>query len=334
MRRQLWWVAGSCIVAAGAVGPSTGCQTRVHNPWRFAEPPARAAIDDRTPAGEPARTVVAVAEFDNPTVPQLAWAEIGAGMSEALRRALRNDTRFSVRAGAAVDRLVADSTSDGKVVLSGGDPLGVDFVITGKVTDFHHTAQLPKDVARWGFWRRRSEAVVAIEWRVIDVRTRRVIAADHTYGTADANRRMTVEETYAGLDFSAYLFWNSPLGKAGHDAVDRLVKKLRALLPAKMGDPMIVQRKGDRKVTLAGGWSWGLAEGQEYFVAIPEAGQAAPRPVYDADTGRPLKLAVGRVGKDRSKGWLLGKTALDLRGAVLSREPPPPQDLASREPLD
>lgn len=336
MRGQYWRCAGLWTLAAGALGPCAGCQTEVHNPWMFAEPPARTAGNEVARPGEPVRTVLAVTDFSNPEVPQLDWPHVGEGMGEALRRALRRDTKFKVQPGAEVDQVAYVTGANGTVTWTGDAPVGVDFVITGQVTDFHHTAELPKEISRWGFFRRRSEAVVALKWRVIDVRRRRVIAADHTYGTADASRKLSVEETYAGLDFSAYLFWNSPLGKAGHQAVDRVVKQMRKLLPAYVGDPVIVRRHGDRKVQVVGGWSWGLVEGQEYYVGIPEPGEAAPRPVYDPDTGRPLRLRIGRVSKNSSVAWLRGRTPRDvnLNGAVLSREPPPPgDDLANRQPL-
>lgn len=318
MNQRIRIVVRLSVLAAAVLGVCGGCQTQVYNPWAFQEPPARAMDDDAEDAtnGPP---VVAVATFGDPEVPQLNWP-VGVGMSEAVRRALRNETEYKVPRE--------------PVNLSKGIPDHVDFVIAGRVTDFHHTNELPKDISRWGIFRRRSEAVVAIEWKVVDGRTHRAIAMDHTYGTADASRKITVKEMYSGLDFSAYLFWNSPLGKAGHLCVDRMIDKVEELLPTRMGDPVIVRRHGDRKVYVEGGWTWGLTEGQQYYIAVPEEGQAAPRPLYDPDTGRPLMLRIGTVRKDKSDAWLMGKAppTVSLTGATLSREPPPAlEDLVGRQ---
>ncbi len=334
MKRQRPWF----VLAAGCLA-CAGCQTEVYNPWQFAEPPARAS--DEGAMAESGRPVVVVAEFGNPAAPQISWTNVGQGMSEALRRALRNDGHFDVRSAQRHDRVVDEAKGRKGAAPAPAPapsetvPPDSDFVVMGQVTDFHHTAALPKEVRRWGLFGRRSEAVVAIEWRVIDVRSKQVIAADHTYGTCDASRKKSVNEIYAGLDFSAYLFWNSPLGKAGHLAVDKMVKKMRKLLPSYIGDPTIARRTSEREVELTGGWTWGLVEGQEYYVSLPDATGVSGAPVYDSDTHRPLMVRIGSVKKTSCRAWLIGKPpeGVDLRGAILSREPPPPADEAGRKAL-
>jgi hypothetical protein len=208
----------------------------------------------------------------------------------------------------------------------------VDFVVIGKVTDFHHTAALPKDASRWGLILRRHEAVVAIEWKVVDVRARRVIAADHTYGTAKASGKKSIQELYAGIDVSTYLFWNMPLGRAGHEAIDKTMQRMREVVPSRIGgEPRIVQVLGPRKVSVQGGWNSALAEGQEYFIVLPGEGQDGP--LYDADTGRPVVARIGDVRKGTADAWLVGKPPGDvnLSGALLRQQPAtPPDDLARR----
>ncbi|MHC4422852.1 MAG: CsgG/HfaB family protein, partial [Planctomycetota bacterium] len=256
--------AVSLVLLATGVG-GAGC-ARPHNPWVYAEPPAVSVNAYARPVND-RRTVVAVAEFANPDSPQLDWPDVGLEMTKALRRTIYNNGKFEVRIAPEIEQKVSMPgflKSEGPV---SGSPVEVDYVIVGKVTDFHHTAALPKDASRWGLFGRRKEAVVAIEWRIVDVRARRVVAADHSYGTAEASRKKSIDELYAGLNVSAYLFWNTPLGRAAHMAVDNTIERMRELLPSREGgQPTVLQVMGPREVSIKGGWKWGLAEGQELYV--------------------------------------------------------------------
>jgi curli biogenesis system outer membrane secretion channel CsgG len=300
----------------------------------YAEPPA-VSVHAYTRPVESSRTVIAVAEFQNPDAPQLDWADVGIEMTRAMRRSLYNEGDFEVRIAPEVEGVVSQpGFLKGQGSFS--KPVEVDYVLTGKVTDFHHTAALPKEASRWGLIGRRHEAVVALEWKVIDVKARRVVAADHTYGSAKASRKKSVDEMYAGLDVSAYLFWNTPLGRAGHEAVDNTIENMRELLPTHVsGQPTVMQVKGPRKLSIQGGWIWGLAEGQEFYIAEQNEGQT-PRTICDAHTGRPLLVRIGSVKKDVSTAWLLGEApdGTRLQGAILSRQPlTSAEDLADRDAL-
>lgn len=322
-RTPRWFWALLAVAACGGCSPPS-------NPWTFYEPPAvQNGVFARQ--RDPSKPVIAIATFKNPDVPQLSWPDVGLVMTKAMRRAILNDGEFEVRIEPELERVVSNPAF---LLGGGGDvkPDGVDFVMTGHVTDFHHTAPMHKDVRRWSFAWRRSEAVVAIDWKVIDVHARRVIAADHIYGQQDASRK-PVEEIYAGLDATAYLFWNTPLGKAAHRAVDRTLKRMKQLLPQHVGSPVIAKVKGNREVSVTGGWTWGLARGQEYYVCVPQGDVCTP--VYDVDTGNALAVRIDRVSKDTSTAYLHGKPPpdVDLRGAALSTTPPPPaDDLAATAP--
>ena len=147
------------------VAAAGGC-SGVSNPWVFAPPPAVGA-DEVLTSAKPGGTVVRVAIFGDPAVAAVKWrGDVGSGMSDCLRRALLNETDFNVliepaRAGRAAN----GSTSS-----------EADYIVTGKVTDFNHTSLLSRKVARWGLLRRRSEAVVAIEFRVVHAHSGRVVA--------------------------------------------------------------------------------------------------------------------------------------------------------------
>ncbi len=294
MPDRLWPITGLLVlVAIGVSGP--GC-ARPRNPWVYAEPPAVSVNAYARPVRS-GRTVVAVAQFANPDAPQLDWPDVGLEMTRALRRAIYNNGNFEVRIAPEIEQKVSQPGFIGTVSPTGIAPVEVDYVLTGQVTDFHHTPALPKDASRWGLFGRRKEAVVALEWKVVDVRARRVVAADHTFGTAGASRKKSIDELYDGLDVSAYLFWNTPLGRASHQAVDRTIGRMRELLPSEAaGQPTVLQVNASREVSIKGGWKWGLAEGQELYVIGQQKNQP-PRPIYDVDTGRPLKVRIRHVRK-------------------------------------
>ncbi len=302
-----------------------GC-ARPTNPWVYAQPPAVSLTVAARPV-EQGRTVIAVAPFTNPDLPQLDWPGVGAELARAMRRSLYNDTDFEVRIAPEIEQAASNPTFLDKK--SGHRPVEVDFVVIGQVTDFHHTAALPKEASRWGLILRRKEAVVAIEWRVVDVRAHRVVAADHTYGTAKASGKKSIPKLYEGIDVSTYLFWNTPLGRASHEAIDNTIERMRDVLPSFVGaQPTITAVLSPRKVLVQGGWKWGLAEGQEYYIVIPGEGDDSPQPVRDVDTGLALVLKITQVAKGTAEAWLLGKPApgIDLRGVVLLTQPCPPAD--------
>jgi curli biogenesis system outer membrane secretion channel CsgG len=320
------------IAATVVLVAMVGC-ARPSNPWVYAEPPAVSLTAAARPVDH-GRTVIAVATFTNPDLPQLDWPGVGAELSRAMRRSLYNDTDFEVRIAPEIEQAASNPAFLDKT--SGQRPVEVDFVVIGQVTDFHHTAGLPKDVSRWGLIARRKEAVVAIEWRVVDVRAHRVVATDHTYGTAKASGKKSIPKLYEGIDVSTYLFWNTPLGRASHEAIDNTIERMRAILPTFVGTrPTITAVLSARKVLVQGGWDWGLAEGQEYYIVIQVEGDDSPEPVRDVDTGLALVVKITDVNKGTAEAWLLGKPApgVDIRGAVLLRQPGSPSDeLASSGP--
>jgi len=297
-----------------------GC-ARPTNPWVYAEPPAVSLTAAARPVDR-GRTVIAVAPFTNPDLPQLDWPGVGAELARAMRRSLYNDTDFEVRIAPEIEQAASNPAFLDKK--SAHRPVEVDFVVIGQVTDFHHTAALPKEASRWGLIVRRKEAVVAIEWKVVDVRAHRVVAADHNYGTAKASGKKSIPKLYEGIDVSTYLFWNTPLGRASHEAIDNTIERMRAVLPTFVGKrPTITAVLSPRKVLVQGGWKGGLAEGQEYYIVLPTGGDDSSQPVRDVDTGLALVVRITHVNKGTAEAWLLGKPApgVDIRGALLLTQP-------------
>lgn len=298
------------------------------NPWKFNRPPVAAAraSADQAYAIVSERTVVAVGEFESPARSPIDWRDIGSGMSDALARALLNHDNFDVWIDAGISKQVAAVLRRSPTKRTQGlaqvhaDYPEVDFVITGKVTDFHHTSELPGEVSRWGIFKRRKEAIAAINFNVVDLQRQRVVAADHVFGAAGISN-VPAQDLYQDLEFGSYLFWSTPLGKASRKAIERVIDRVVEVLPAHMGEPRILNLVAGRKVSITGGWSWGLVEGRRYYVCTQDDESSALRPILDPDTFQPLQIRINRVNKDSSTAWLLGKKPPDedLRGAQLLR---------------
>lgn len=330
-------------LVAAVAGCSNGSWS-LSNPWKFDRPPVTTAArstSDHAYALVSERTIVAVGQFQSPARSPVAWRDIGPGMSDALASALLNHNNFDVWIDAGISRQVAEILRRSPTQRAKGfaqvqsDYPEVHFVITGKVTDFHHTSELPREVSRWGIFKRRNEAVVAINFNVVDLQRQRIVATDHVYGTAGVSKTPS-KQLYQDLEFGSYLFWSTPLGKASRQAIERTIERVIEVLPSQMGEPRILNLIAARKVSINGGWSWGLVEGRRYYVCTQDddAGLAL-RPVLDPDTRQPLQVRISRVNKETSTAWLLGKKPPgdDLRGAQLLRylpQPPPDSSAEAR----
>lgn len=323
----------SCAVVAG-------CSSSM-NPWGYEAPPATAAAANR-PMVAGQRTTIVLGELDNPKTASVRWRDIGTGTTDALVRTLRNEKRYAVRS----DRRLGDSIEK-SLLKSAGDRWrhledfrktypDVDYVVIGQVTDFHHNTDLPEQTRQRGWFGRKTEAIVAIQFRVVDVKTGAVVLDDHVTGTAGSTDDSS-RDLYRNLAFGSYVFWNTPLGAATEQAIDRAADRIDRLVPLMKGEPMIVRVLDRRKVALNAGQNLGLAVGQQYYVCIePDGGDF--RALRDPDTNRPLTARITDVDDDHAEAWLLGRAPVDhsLRGAKLLRtqpkEPePPPNEPAPAE---
>lgn len=316
----------SCIFLTALFAATlSGCSNfSLSNPFAFSKPPVSTSSSHEAQWTASERTIIAVGKFESPANTPVPWKNIGTGMSNALSRSLLNRDEFDVWIDSRISNTVL---SDLKRSLSRrGDDFtklqaaypDVHFIITGKVTDFHHTSELPEEVSRWGLFKKRSEAIVAIDFSIFDLRRGRVVATNHVIGTAGASQT-PAKDMYNNLEFGSYLFWSTPLGKASREAIDKTILRVIESLPTHMGEPSILSILAQRKVSVTGGWAWGIKKGQQFYIC-QQADETSPiQAVFDPDTKQPLRIQIHRVEKDRSVAWLLGKIppAEDLHGALL-----------------
>jgi curli biogenesis system outer membrane secretion channel CsgG len=321
-------LAAPCVVAlAGMAGCS---DIGLSSPFDSGYGSSPAAADPRSPysPASPRRTVIVVGRFENPKMAPLKWNDIGAEMSEALAQRLADDLRFDVRINDPLASRVASivgrdrgASSSAFAELGKAHP-EVDFVVTGRVTDFHHTAEADAGVER-GWLAPKNEALAAIELRIVDLREARLALSDHVHGTATAPDR-PIAEVYRGISMGSVLFWSSPLGKASRETVDTSARRLAALVPAQVAEVAVSRLVGWRELTLAGGSEHGIARGQRYYLCRRDPQSGALAAIRDEATGLDLMAQITRADRRSAVAWVVGEAppGVNLAQAVLTRERP------------
>ncbi len=318
------------ILSIGLTTVIGGCAW--NTPWTYNTPPTAHdsnAVDDLNPRRD---RVVIVGDFQAPERSGVKLSGVGSGVSEALSQALLNEGQFDVwsndKLADAVQQVLDGPTNERESRLGELHEKHPDirFVIIGQVTDFHHTSEVPPEVRRRSafIFGTRREAIVAIHFQFVDLMTRRVLLADHVYGTAKAGRKST-EKIYGDLAFGSYLFWNSPLGRATEEAIKHAMSRINEVVPAAPeGTMRVAGLITSRQLQLSGMPRGGLSPSEEYFLIVGTSTMDA-RALCDPQTGQPLRV---RVGSDGTTALLLGQPAADERlvGAELRRDLPAPTE--------
>lgn len=295
--------------------------------------------------------VLIVGDFKNPARSSTGWREIGPGMSEALSRALLNRGRYDVIIKPALSRnlqkLAGESAPQEDPSLDevrAAHP-EVEFVVIGAVTDFQHTTDLPEELApRTWTGSPRREAIVAIDLVVVDLRNERLVSAEHVTGTAPSGKTPS-RTLYKDVAFGSYVFWNTPLGRASTNAIERAVSRIDALVPEMVpagsysiaasgsawNEARIAQQTSLRGVEIAGGRNCGLLPNQLYALLPANAQTSDDALLRDVDTGRLMLVKIHDASEGSASGWLMGKCdePQRLAGARLRPVPASAADTAS-----
>lgn len=299
------------------------------NSWQFNVPPT--AVDDRplVVRDQQRKRVVVMGPFENPPASPLAWEDIGAGMSDALARTLVNRGNFEVWIDpplvAEAEKLIMMPTRQRQAALARirSEHPEVQFILTGIVTDFCHSTDKPREVRRRSWFGTKREAIVALSMNIVDLERGRVVVADHLYGAHDAPPKKT-QDLYASMAFGTYLFWNSPLGYASEEAIDKAKAALDTLVPTSDDSIRIVSEINDRRVQISGGSEKShQAENLYYVCTVDASGELDV--VHDPDSGLPLRARIESSGRIATTAGLIGRKPerVDLRGAVLTTRPGP-----------
>ncbi|MHC5002358.1 MAG: CsgG/HfaB family protein [Planctomycetota bacterium] len=303
-------------LAIAALGLAAGCASDTG----YNIPPT--AIGSASPGGLAPRgqRVVVVGEFRNPVRSQVPWSDVGRGVARSLALSLLNEGHFDVwsnqELAVEVETALRGPTHEraGRLAALNERHEDVQYVITGQVTDFHYTSEVSEEVRRRSSWfgGKKEEAIVAIQFQVVDLQAHRLILADHVHGIAPIKQSES-QPVYANIAFGSYLFWNSPLGRATENAIRSAMSRIESVVPSGPRELRILEHLAGREVRITGG---NVRVGDQLYVCTG-AGSTA-RAVLDRHTGAPLSVRIIAAEGNDVRGWLGG-------------EPPPDVDLAGAE---
>lgn len=297
-------------------------------------PPA-AARDAALPIIPRRDTTIVVGLLRDPAKSTVAWTGIGSDMTDVLARTMMSEGGWDVRIdpdfGRRVEQALRSSTAQRKTALRQlrDERAEVDYAVVGRVSDFLHTGEVSTELQRTrGFWK-RNEAVVAIQLDVVDMRTGEVAATDHVAGIGRTNSR-NAEAIYDGISLNSYLFWSTPLGRAGSEAIAHSFAVVEQVLAPVNQSLRIAERLSDRAVRVESRSSDPVRSGV-YFAYALDAESGVVKAIYDPITGRAIEVRVDQGGGAAARGLVFGVPPIDvdLRRAELNALPPDPIAIAS-----
>ncbi|MCZ6837537.1 MAG: hypothetical protein O7G85_17305 [Planctomycetota bacterium] len=316
--------------------------------------------------GQSPRPVIVLGLFENPRHSPLPWRDIGEGMTDALSREVRSqgvyDAWINARIGRELNSILLASPADRPrrfEKLEAKHP-DIRYILVGQVTDFQHIGESARNT-------RSAEAIVAIDFSIIDIQERRTILSDHVMAMVDASGTES-NELYGDMVFGSYRYWDTPLGRASQRTILEVIRRidevpipeesliattqveLEEAEPAEVTSPpvhvtttnapdplrhaiRIDKQINPRRIRVVAGRGRVLHEGQTLYVCQydPDRGQLVA--VQDRDTGRPLQAKIIKVRFDVGTALLLGlkPATISLRGAVLTerRAPMPETEVAT-----
>lgn len=314
--------------------------------------------------------VLLMGNLENPVQSPLRWRDVGEGLTDALSRELRAEGMYDIwinpRIGHEVESILqgAPSQRAGRFeTLCDGHP-DVRYIFVGRVTDFLHVGEPTRDRLRGLFRRDDSEegdepeisveAMVAIDFSIVDIVSQRTVLSDHVVGRFEAGPVLS-RDLYRDMAFGSYRFWTTPLGRASQQAIDRILLRLgelptpdRALVENRSHeteDSVIASdsHRGPGSVAAAREWSRGirverqinprkirvtasradsLRKGQTFYLSRYDQISGHLVSIEDRDTGHPLQAQIISARRTSGLALLLGlkPVELDLRGALLTRQ--------------
>jgi len=304
-----------------------GCESTFNDPPTIARP----IQDLLSPPPDRQVQTLTVGVFDNPAKAAVRWRDIGSGMSDALARTLLNDGDFDVRIDAGFARQARSAlTLAGERREKEFDSIraqrpGVRYVLTGAVTDFEHTSELPASIRRQSTVGSRAEAIVAIRYDLIDLEEGEIVATDHAYGTAHADDEVATKDLYERVSFGSYVFWSTPLGRASEHALNQVRERLRRLVEPSNSELMIVSAEKRRFVEVQSSSRHLPVHGGVYYLYRRDD-DGVEKAVYDPATGRAVEVRIRGSNGSVAQGHLVGQPPLtiELRGALVRPIPPDP----------
>lgn len=189
-------------------------------------------------AEQSSKPTIFVAPLDGDVSAIMGWQPaLGEGLAEMLITELTKLNKFDVLESTALPELAneiklgeAGYVGEGEKVEKGGFA-GADFMFRGKVTRFGSQQKgvdlggfVPGSLGKLGV--QQTKADVRIDWRIVDVATRKIIKSGDSVGTQTGGGfdiGVAVKGQGGNIGFSNTEFMNSALGRATVKALSNIV---------------------------------------------------------------------------------------------------------------
>ncbi|MCK5598183.1 hypothetical protein KAI78_01045 [bacterium] len=232
---------------------------------------------------------VAVSSFEDKTNSYGHW-EIGSGISDMLITELVQTEKYSVMERSQLNKILEEQKLSlsgaitGQTSAQAGKLLGVQYLITGSVTEFINRSSSGGSGVRVKGIRIGGKAFyakVGIDIRVYDVNTGEIIAAQHAVGESKG-MGFDLGASSRGIDFRTSKMQKSPLGKAVRQAIQQAVYFITQKVANKAWEGKTMKVSSDGMVYINGGSNYGIEMDTVFQV------EAIGEELIDPDTGLSL----------------------------------------------
>jgi len=269
----------------------SGCATRYYEPKTNKSPEAGQT--------RKLRPVIAVTDFENKSGFSGSW-NLGTGMADVLITQLIDSDKVVVLERQHIGDVMSEINlqgnemfrKEGKVTM--GRLKTAQFLIRGSVTDFTVT----HDVSGWfgvvssgSVFGRGQKAKVTLHAMLIDVENGEVIGSVKKSGNASSGL-FGGSVDYKKVNFGGEMFFQTPLGKATEEAMEKMVGELLRAIPPDFWRPMVAEANA-KQVIVNGGENVGMKIGAQYRIREQE------RVITDPLTGDVIERRKGAL-----KGWI------------------------------
>ena len=247
------------------------------------------------------RPTIFVAPFDGDTTQMDYWQPaMGQGLSEMLTTELGKIDKFQVIESTALEHLKDEISLGDEGFVSADEKVekggwaGADFMFRGKVTRFGAKAQevglggfVPGSLGSLGV--KKSKSDVRIDWRIVDVATRKVIKTGQAVAAeTGVGFKVGVDVTGhgGGIGFDNKEFMESALGKATVKALNLIVANVQTVQVPTSGRQL-------QKAKAQASQQAAATAGQAAQSAAAEAARSAPGKVLAVAGKGVLVISLG-----------------------------------------
>ncbi|MCB9523590.1 MAG: hypothetical protein H6702_09420 [Myxococcales bacterium] len=296
-----------CLIAAAALAGCGGGNINA-KAMAAAEDRAAASTADRIAtayAGPKLRVAVGrftVLEAAQALFEEFGWADLGPLMGEQVLTGLVQTNRVAVLERAQLDKVVANLNTetqgdmaqyfDQETTAETGKLLGAQAVLVGSITDFQPNvsgadATIAMPLLANLTWH-KEKAVVAVEMRLVEQQTGRIIVAASGRGEMTTNEA-GADISYKDLKVGTSTFGNTPIGEATRMAAREALEGLVGQLQKTPWEGDIASVDASGKVYIQAGADLSLKKG-DVFEALRRG-----EPITDPD-GNVLGYQEERLG--------------------------------------